>query len=86
MKNPLNSGFLTQNQEKRNMLSMKSQLKNTINGKDYIFICDPDSPLADAIESNAQFGSFLAGKQAQSTKGSESVPTDITTAPEQAET
>ena len=47
------------------MLSMKSQLKNTINGKDYLFVCDPDSPLADAIESNAQFGSFLVGKQAQ---------------------
>lgn len=47
------------------MLSMKSMLKNTINGKDYVFMCDPDSPIADAIESNAQFGSFLAGKQVQ---------------------
>lgn len=28
-------------------------------------MCDPDSPIADAIESNAQFGSFLAGKQVQ---------------------
>lgn len=44
---------------------MKSMLKNTINGKDYVFMCDPDSPIADAIESNAQFGSFLAGKQVQ---------------------
>ena len=47
------------------MLSMKSQLKNTINGKDYLFMCDPDSPLADALESANQFVSFLVGKQAQ---------------------
>lgn len=61
------------------MLSMKSQLKNTINGKDYIFMCDPDSPLADAIESNAQFGSFLAGKQAQALPKEQPVPAyDIT--------
>lgn len=57
------------------MLSMKSQLKNTINGKDYLFVCDPDSPLADAIESNAQFGSFLAGKQAQATQAPPVLPT-----------
>jgi hypothetical protein len=52
---------------------MKSVLKNTINGKDYIFMCDPDSPLADAIESNSQFGSFLAGKQVQANAKAEEV-------------
>jgi hypothetical protein len=65
---------------------MKSQLKNTINGKDYVFMCDPDSPLADAIESNAQFGSFLAGKQAQSAQQPAPAPTDSAPAPEQAAT
>ena len=67
------------------MLSMKSQLKNTINGKDYLFVCDPDSPLADALESANQFVSFLIGKQAQAAQPVP-VPTDIVPVPEQSVT
>lgn len=44
---------------------MKSMLKNTLNGKDYIYVCDPDSNLGDAIESCIQFHAFLLGKQEQ---------------------
>ena len=47
------------------MLSMRSVLKATINGKDYEYVCQPDSPLADALEAHNQFGAFLLGKQEQ---------------------
>lgn len=47
------------------MLSMKSVLRVTINGKEYEFNCSPDSPLPDAIEAHTQFGAFLLGKQEQ---------------------
>lgn len=47
------------------MLKMKSTLQIELNGRQYEFYCQPDSPIQDAIEANSQFGAFLLGKQAQ---------------------
>ncbi len=50
------------------MLSMKSVMKIEINGKDYVFSCDPDSPLNDALSANEQVNAFLLGRMQQAQK------------------
>lgn len=47
------------------MLKMKSIICTDINGKDYQFVCDPDSPLSDALEANKQVNAFLLGRAQQ---------------------
>lgn len=47
------------------MLTMKSVLTVEVNGRNYEFNCQPDSPLPDAIEAHTQVGAFLLGKQEQ---------------------
>ena len=40
----------------------------SINGKDYQFSCDPDSPLQDALDANNQVNAFLLGRIQQAQK------------------
>lgn len=50
------------------MLKIKSVMKVEINGKEYQFSCDPDSPLEDALNANNQINAFLLGKAQQMQK------------------
>jgi hypothetical protein len=47
------------------MLKVKSIVSVQVNGKDYEFYCDPDSPLKDALEGNKQINAFLLGRLQQ---------------------
>ena len=73
------------------MLAMKSVLKVNISGRDYEFVCQPDSPLPDALEAHNQFGAFLLGKQeqnkvAQSAQEAQAAPVQVEVpAPEMAD-
>ena len=44
------------------MLKVKSIVSVQVNGKDYEFYCDPQSPLPDALEANNQINAFLLGR------------------------
>jgi aerobic-type carbon monoxide dehydrogenase small subunit (CoxS/CutS family) len=56
------------------MLKLKSVMTIEINGKDYQFSCDPDSPLQDALDANNQFNAFLLGKMQQAKQAQEKKP------------
>lgn len=48
------------------MLKVKSIVNVPVNGRDYEFYCDPQSPLQDALEANNQINAFLLGRLEQS--------------------
>ncbi len=47
------------------MLKVKSIVSVQVNGKDYEFYCDPQSPIPDAVEANNQINAFLLGRMQQ---------------------
>jgi len=59
------------------MVAMKSVVKVTISGRDFEFVCQPDSPLPDALEAHNQFGAFLLGKQEQNKTAQTSQETSV---------
>ncbi len=58
------------------MLKMKSVLDVQVNGRDFEFVCAPDSPLPDAIEAHSQVGAFLLGRMQQAQQAQNAKPVE----------